>query len=446
MPLSPRRPRSARFLASLPRWKPSPVTGWPQVAVAGRSNVGKSSLINALLGRKGLARTSSTPGRTQMLNFFLVDERFALVDLPGYGFARAPVAVVRRWTEDTRRFIDRSPSLQGVVILLDVRRDPSPEDLAFIRWVRRAGRPLEVAVTKCDKISRGRRAARLAAIGEAVEIAPERLIPTSARTGEGCERLWQRIVELADGAARVGEADDHEEGREDMTVRVIAIDGPSGAGKSTVARRLAARLGWSYIDTGAMYRAVGLKAERAGVPLTDDEALEELCRHTRIELARGEEGEPRVLLDGEDVSEAIREHRVSDLASRVSARAPVRRAMARYQRELGCRQPSVLEGRDIGTVVFPDAFLKVFLTASDRERARRRTEELHRRGQPAAWEAVLEDIRARDRADSEREHAPLRAAPDAVAVDTTELDVDQVVDRLAALAAEKLRSPPGSRL
>lgn len=221
-------------------------------------------------------------------------------------------------------------------------------------------------------------------------------------------------------------------------VSVVAIDGPSGAGKSTVARRLAVRLGWDYIDTGAMYRAIGLKADRIGVALDDDRGLEALCAATVLELARGPDGDLRVLLDGEDVSAAIREHRVSDLASRVSARAPVRRAMAGFQRRLGESRPSVLEGRDIGTVVFPDAVLKVYLTASAEERARRRTAELRSRGEAVQPEAVLADIRRRDDADSSREHAPLRAAADAVVVDTTGEGVAQVVERLAGEVARAL--------
>lgn len=223
-----------------------------------------------------------------------------------------------------------------------------------------------------------------------------------------------------------------------MSVRVVAIDGPSGAGKSTVARRLAARLGWQHIDTGAMYRAVGLKADRRGVDFRDDGALERLCGETAIELRPSADGSPRVFLDGEDVSAAIREHRVSELASRVSTRRPVRSAMARYQRELGEARPSVLEGRDIGTVVFPDALLKIYLTATGEERARRRTAELSARGQAVDAAAVLADLRARDEQDSSREHAPLRAAADARVVDTTGLTVDQVVEHLAALVAKAL--------
>lgn len=225
-----------------------------------------------------------------------------------------------------------------------------------------------------------------------------------------------------------------------MTYPIVAIDGPSGAGKSTVARRLAARLGWNYIDTGAMYRSIGLKADRLGIALDDDTGLECLCRMTRLELVRREDGSDGIIMDGEDVSEAIRQHRVSALASRVSARRPVREAMVRFQRELGQAAPSVLEGRDIGTVVFPDCLLKIFLTASDEERARRRAEELRRRGQKVAYEDVLDDIRKRDTDDSAREHAPLRPAADAHRVDTTGLCVEEVVARVARMVEEALQA------
>jgi cytidylate kinase len=147
------------------------------------------------------------------------------------------------------------------------------------------------------------------------------------------------------------------------------------------------------------------------------------------------------MLDGEDVSSAIRDHRVSDLASRVSARQPVRAAMGLYQRALGERRPSVLEGRDIGTVVFPDAAVKVFLTAADQERARRRTAELAHRGQTADYAAVLADIRTRDHQDSTRTHAPLKPAVDAVVVDTTGLDIEGVVARLVEIVQAVLDGP-----
>ena len=232
-----------------------------------------------------------------------------------------------------------------------------------------------------------------------------------------------------------------------MTVAVVAIDGPSGAGKSTVARRLAAALGWDYLDTGAMYRAIALKADRLGIALDDDPGLGLLCRETEISLRRAPDGGLRVVLDGEDVTEAIREHRVSELASRVSARLPVREAMTRYQRRLGEAAPSVLEGRDIGTVVFPDALVKVFLTASLEERARRRAQELMGRGQRVAYEDVLEDLRSRDANDSSREHAPLRPAPGSLQIDTTGMNVDEAVGKViravrACLATSFVPKPP----
>ncbi len=186
-----------RFWKSIPRWQDAAVTPWPQVAVAGRSNVGKSSLINLLVGQKRLARTSSTPGRTQTLNLFVVDERFVLVDLPGYGYARAPVAVVRAWVRNVRAFLSRAESLRGVVLLLDIRRDPSDDDRSFVDLVRRAGRPLVVAVTKADKVARGRRAGRLGAIAGAIGVPAEDMVVTSARTGEGRLELWRRVLDLA---------------------------------------------------------------------------------------------------------------------------------------------------------------------------------------------------------------------------------------------------------
>lgn len=429
---------SSRFLLSAPRWDDARGVPWPQVAVAGRSNVGKSSLVNFLLGRRGLARTSGFPGRTQAMNFFLVDERFALVDLPGYGYARAPQAAVLRWTSRTREYLEQSPHLRAVVLLLDVRRDPSARDLAFVQWVRAAGRGLLPVVTKGDKVSRGRRAERLSAIAKALGVPSTALLLTSSRTGEGRRELWDAVTACLGEEPLLGEAS--EAGRRPGgpeprggggVPHVVAIDGPSGAGKSTVARMLAERLGWKHIDTGAMYRCIGLKADRLGVSLDDDAGLERLCRETELELGLADDGAQPVLLDGEDVSGTIREHRVSDLASRVSARKPVRDAMARYQRRLGEAAPSVLEGRDIGTVVFPDALLKVFLTASDEERARRRTAELRSRGQEARIEEVLADLRTRDQQDSSREHAPLRPAADALTLDTTGLGVEEVVERLA---------------
>lgn len=194
---------------------------------------------------------------------------------------------------------------------------------------------------------------------------------------------------------------------------VIAIDGPAGAGKSTVARAVAAALGFTYLDTGAMYRCVAL-AELRGAEHPE-----------RAEISLGE----RVLLDGDDVTEAIRTPEVSERASQVAARPEVRRAMQERQRALLGDGDWVAEGRDIGTVVCPGAELKVFLTADDRERARRRAEQIG-----ADVEEVLADQRVRDARDREREDSPLVAAGDAIEVDTTGLSIDAVVGRIGELA------------
>lgn len=208
---------------------------------------------------------------------------------------------------------------------------------------------------------------------------------------------------------------------------VIAIDGPAGAGKSSVARAVAAALGFTYLDSGAMYRCVALAAIERGADPDSEDAMADLVRSIAIEL-HGE----RVELDGRDVSAAIREPRVSEASSRVSVHPPVREALVALQRRLIAAGPFVAEGRDIGTVVSPDAPLKVFLTASDEERARRRAAET---GEDEA--AVLATQRQRDRRDQTREHSALRAAPDAVEIDTTELSLPQVVERIVRLARDR---------
>ncbi|MBK5221187.1 MAG: (d)CMP kinase [Thermoleophilia bacterium] len=208
---------------------------------------------------------------------------------------------------------------------------------------------------------------------------------------------------------------------------VIAIDGPAGAGKSTVARAVAAELGITYLDSGAMYRCVALAAVEAGADLDDGEALTALAAGLDIEL----DGR-RVLLGERDVSTAIREPRVTAAASRVSVHPGVREAMVARQRQLIAAADYVAEGRDIGTVVSPDSPLKVFLTASDEERARRRAAET---GDDFAF--VLDAQRRRDARDTEREHGALRPAEDAVELDTTGLGLEEVVGRVVALAKDR---------
>jgi len=218
---------------------------------------------------------------------------------------------------------------------------------------------------------------------------------------------------------------------------IVAIDGPAGAGKSTVARQLARRLGFSIIDTGAIYRAVALLASRAGAAWDDDLALRRLLEKG-FPLSFQED---RVLLGGEDVTEAIRAPGISRGASVVSARPVVREKLLGLQRSLGrsAARGAVLEGRDIGTVVFPDAEVKFFLTASDEARAGRRHAELMEKGLDVPLQEVLTDQRRRDKDDTERAIAPLKPAPDAVRVDTTGLDLEAVVERCFREASERLK-------
>jgi len=220
---------------------------------------------------------------------------------------------------------------------------------------------------------------------------------------------------------------------------IIAIDGPAGAGKSTIARRVAARLGFLYVDTGAMYRALGLWALRAGVDLQDAQRLGQLAAAARIDFAANG---TRVLLNGEDVTEAIRSPEVSAAASLISTYPIVRRAMVAEQRRIGSHSSVVMEGRDITTVVFPEADVKIYLDAAPETRAQRRLDELAERGQQLTPAQVAAELAERDRRDRSRAEAPLVQAPDAVLIDTTSLSIEQVEEAVLKLIRQRIGNGP----
>ncbi len=208
----------------------------------------------------------------------------------------------------------------------------------------------------------------------------------------------------------------------------IAMDGPAGSGKSTVARRIAAELGLLYIDTGAMYRGITLKALRQGISLYDETALGRLARETSLEFKEMPDGSQHLFMDGEDVSEEIRSMPVNDGVSLVAAVKEVRTALLEIQQKLGARGGVVMDGRDIGTVVLPRAEWKFFLTASSLERARRRWRELKAKGLNVSLAEIEANISRRDEIDSNRKVNPLRPAADAIHLDTTEMGIEEVVD------------------
>ncbi len=222
-----------------------------------------------------------------------------------------------------------------------------------------------------------------------------------------------------------------------MTPRTIAIDGPAGAGKSTIGALVAERLGYLFLDTGAMYRAVALAAQRRGVDPDDGEQLAKLAREVRVAIGPPTVRDGRaytVLLDGDDVTWAIRAADIDRTVSQVARVAAVRDAMVQQQRALADRGRVVMVGRDIGTVVLPTAERKIFLTASAAERAKRREEELRSRGEVRPRQELLQEILRRDQLDSERTVAPLRAADDAVVIQTDGLSVGEALDRVLAIA------------
>jgi cytidylate kinase len=214
---------------------------------------------------------------------------------------------------------------------------------------------------------------------------------------------------------------------------VVAIDGPAGAGKSTIARRLAARLRFIYIDTGAMYRAVALWGIQQGVPMDDNHRMEQLALASTIDLLPG-----RIQLNGEDVTDAIRIPDVSNGASKIAVIPGVRRAMVAKQRDIGSRTSVVMEGRDIGTVVFPDAAVKIYLDAELGERVRRRLEELRAKGDMIPEGELYSQMRERDQRDSARADSPLSQAPDAILLDSTHMSIDEVEESILKIVRSRI--------
>ena len=223
-----------------------------------------------------------------------------------------------------------------------------------------------------------------------------------------------------------------------MKKKSIAIDGPAGAGKSTLAKALAERLGFLYVDTGAIYRTVGLHIFRQKVDPQDAKAVAARFDEIKIDMAYGEDGLQRMILNGEDVTTAIREHIMSDYASKVSAHQEVRDFLLELQRSFARDYNVIMDGRDIGTLVLPHADLKIFLTARAEVRAARRCADLESRGEKTEFETVLKDIIERDARDSNRAAAPLRQAEDAVLVDTSDLSLEGSLETLLHLAEERL--------
>lgn len=218
----------------------------------------------------------------------------------------------------------------------------------------------------------------------------------------------------------------------------IAIDGPAGAGKSTIARRVAAQLGYYYVDTGAIYRTVAYFMDLWGVSPKDVDGVERYIDELTIEICYDEEGAQHMIMNGMDVTNDIRTSEISQKASLISAHAVVREVLLDMQREVARQHNVVMDGRDIGTVVLPDAQVKIFLTASPEVRAKRRTDEMIAKGQKAKYEQILKDIQQRDYQDTHRAIAPLKMCRDSVKVDTSDMDIDQVVQTILDITARKV--------
>ena len=218
----------------------------------------------------------------------------------------------------------------------------------------------------------------------------------------------------------------------------IALDGPAGAGKSTIAKRAAAALDYIYVDTGALYRTIGLAASRRGVEPVASPEVEEMLKQITVDLTFNDKGEQVVLLDGEDVSGEIRTPEASMMASKVSAIPAVRAYLLDLQRDMAKTHNVIMDGRDIGTVVLPDAQVKIFLTASPEARAGRRYKELVEKGMDVKYEDILQDVITRDYNDSHRETAPLKPAEGCVMVDTTELDLEQSIEKIISVIEENI--------
>ncbi|WP_457621783.1 (d)CMP kinase [Persephonella sp.] len=214
---------------------------------------------------------------------------------------------------------------------------------------------------------------------------------------------------------------------------IIAIDGPAGSGKSTVAKRLSNILGYTYIDTGAMYRAVAYKVKQEGINPDDADAVVSIMKKINIKLEPSDNG-VKVFLDGEDVSSKIRTEEIGKIASKIARHSEVRKILVQKQREMGKKaKNAVIEGRDTGTVIFPDADLKIFMTASPEIRARRRWEELKNKGLDIDYNQILKEVKERDHLDQTRKDSPLRPAKDAIIIDTTNKSIDEVINQILEL-------------